>query len=74
MSISTELIAANKTLEEIKTYIEADAVVYLPIEDLKEIFQELPTCMACLDKQYPTFGALEALQKIEEERIHSGGR
>ena len=74
MSVTTELIAANKTLEGIKEYIEADAVIYLPLDDLKEIFSKLPTCMACLDGKYPTEGALEALRMIENERLESGGR
>jgi len=74
MSVTTELIAAQKSLEEIRTYIKADAMIYLPIDDLKDIFFELPICMACLDGKYPTLGAIEALQQIEQERLDAGGR
>ena len=75
MSVKTELIAAQKTVEQIKEYIEADALIYLPLDDLKSIFSDfLPTCMACLDGIYPTEGALDALRKIEEERLEAGGR
>lgn len=74
MSVTTELIAAQKSLDDICRFIEADALIYLPIEDLKEIFEEMPTCMACLDGKYPTEGAAEALQLIEKERIDSGDR
>jgi amidophosphoribosyltransferase len=74
MSVTTELIAAQKSLEEIKSFIEADALIYLSTENLKEIFSELSICMACLDGKYPTEGAVEALRMIEEERLHSGGR
>jgi amidophosphoribosyltransferase len=75
MSVKTELIAAQKTVDQIKDYIEADALIYLPLEDLKSIFSDfLPTCMACLDGLYPTEGALDALRKIEGERIEAGGR
>lgn len=74
MSVTTELIAAQKSLEEIKSFIEADALIYLSAESLKEIFSEFSICMACLDGKYPTEGAIEALRMIEEERLHSGGR
>ncbi len=74
MSVTTELIAAQKSMEEIRLFIEADALIYLPLEELKEIFAELPTCMACLDGFYPTKGADDALSLIEQERIDAGGR
>lgn len=70
MSVTTELIAANKSHEEIRAYLGADALIYQSVEDLKEIFDEfLPTCMACLTGHYPTANALQALQSIEEERL-----
>jgi amidophosphoribosyltransferase len=74
MSVTTELIAAQKSLDEIKSYIEADALIYLSTESLKEIFSDFSICMACLDGKYPTEGAVEALRMIEEERLNSGGR
>ncbi len=74
MSVTTELIAAQKSLEDIQQYIGADALIYQSLEDLKALFSELPTCMACLDGMYPTEGAAEALRLIEQERLESGGR
>jgi len=74
MSVTTELIAAQKSLAEIRSYIEADALIYLSTESLKEIFSDFSICMACLDGKYPTEGAVEALRMIEEERLNSGGR
>ena len=74
MSVTTELIAAQKSLDEIKSYIEADALIYLSTESLKEIFSDFSICMACLDGKYPTEGAVEALRMIEKERLNSGGR
>lgn len=71
MSVTTELIAANKSLEEIKNYIGADALIYQSLEDLKKQFDDmgLNTCMACLSGDYPTENALLALKQIEEERL-----
>lgn len=74
MSVTTELIAAQKSLDDIRRYIGADALIYQTLEDLKLIFKDLPTCMACLDGKYPTKGAKEALHLIERERIEAGGR
>lgn len=69
MSVTTELIGAQKTEQEICDYIGADALIYQTLDDLKSLFTELPTCMACLSGKYPTPNAKEALQLIEEERL-----
>lgn len=71
MSVTTELIAANRTIDEIKDYIGADALIYQSLEDLKEQFDEMGmnTCMACLSGDYPTANAELALLQIEEERM-----
>ena len=70
MSVTTELIAANRTNEDIRKYIGADALVYQSLGELKEQFDAmgLNTCMACLSGEYPTPNAELALQQIEEER------
>ena len=70
MSVTTDLIAAHRTHEEVRAYIGADALIYQDVEDLKQIFDEfLPTCMACLTGHYPTPNALAALHDIEAERL-----
>lgn len=71
MSVTTELIAANKTVDEIRNYIGADALIYQSLEELKMQFDEmgLNTCMACLSGEYPTANADIALRQIEEERL-----
>ncbi len=69
MSISTELIAANKTLEAIKDFIEADALFYNTAEDLDHIFANFSTCTACYTGNYPTDNAQAALKHIERERL-----
>ncbi len=70
MSMTTELIAANKSIEEIRDYIGADAVIYQSLSELKNQFDEMGvnTCMACLSGDYPTPNAQLALQEIERER------
>jgi len=71
MSVTTELIAANKTIEGIRDYIGADALIYQELDELKKQFDEmgLNTCMACLSGEYPTANAELALRQIEEERM-----
>lgn len=70
MSISTELIAANKTIKEIKEYIGADELFYNTAEDLKSIFEEsFSVCSACYSGKYPTKDALSVVKNIERERI-----
>jgi len=73
MSVTTELIAANRTIENIRNYIGADALIYQSLEDLKVQFDELGlnTCMACLSGEYPTKNSEEALRTIEQERIEA---
>ncbi len=68
MSISTELIAANKSIEEIKDFIEADALFFNTAEDLDHIFENFSTCTACYTGKYPTNNALDALKHIEQKR------
>ena len=70
MSMTTELIAANKSVEEICTHIGADAVIYQSLSELKDQFDAMGinTCMACLSGDYPTPNAQLALRQIEQER------
>src|SRR5258707_315446 len=51
------LIAANKTIEEIRAFIGADSLAYLSLEGLKKACGEGETatyCSACYTGQYPT--------------------
>src|SRR3979490_1317976 len=51
-----ELIAANKTIEEIRAFIGADSLAYLSLEGLKKACGEGETathCSACHTGQYP---------------------
>ena len=52
-----QLIAANKSIDEIRDYIGADSLAYLSLEGLKEACGEGdPTkyCTACYTGNYPT--------------------
>ena len=68
MSVKTELIAANKTIDEIKDYIEADALFYLKPENLDEIFDTFATCKACFTGKYPAGNVDQMLEDIEQEK------
>jgi amidophosphoribosyltransferase len=52
-----QLIAANKSLEEICRYIGADSLAYLSLEGLKKACGEgekTSYCSACYTGKYPT--------------------
>ncbi len=48
-----QLIAYNRTLEDICKVIGADSLGYLDIERLHEMAQELPICKGCFTGNYP---------------------
>jgi amidophosphoribosyltransferase len=49
-----ELIAKDKTLEEIAKWVGANKVIYLEESDLNEAIDEKNLCMACVNNNYPT--------------------
>jgi amidophosphoribosyltransferase len=52
-----ELIAANNTVEEIRRFVEADTLGYLPLSKLREAVgddRKLDYCYACYTGDYPT--------------------
>lgn len=48
-----QLIAYNRTIEEIRDIIGADSLGYLGIERLAEMAEELPICKGCFTGKYP---------------------
>lgn len=48
-----QLIAYNRSIEEIKGIIGADSLGYLKLERLHEMVQGLPICMGCFTGEYP---------------------
>ena len=48
-----QLIAYNRSLEEIRQIIGADSLGYLGIERLEELAGSLPICKGCFEGEYP---------------------
>ncbi|MGZ3748142.1 MAG: amidophosphoribosyltransferase [Pseudobdellovibrionaceae bacterium] len=68
-----ELLANNKSLQNLEEELSADGVIYQDIEALKDALfpkKNITPCMACLNKQYPTDigGANELIQLRNEDR------
>jgi amidophosphoribosyltransferase len=71
MSVKKEILASHYNIDEIHKYIGADAVVYQSLDDLKEMYSDLPICHACFSGEYPTGITKELLAEIEEEKLGS---
>ena len=69
MSVDKELIASEKKIEEIRQFIGADKLFYLPISELKNIFKD-SMCDACFSGNYPTNISKKDLERIKEERTN----
>ncbi|PIQ86174.1 MAG: amidophosphoribosyltransferase [Candidatus Omnitrophica bacterium CG11_big_fil_rev_8_21_14_0_20_45_26] len=65
-----ELIAANKSMAEIKGYLEVDSIGYLSVEGLlKSVsFPKESYCTACFTADYPT-AIQDELDKFKLERL-----
>ena len=48
-----QLIAHNRTVEEICQLIGADSLAFLKLERLHEMAEGLPICTACFNGRYP---------------------
>ncbi|MBF0407936.1 MAG: amidophosphoribosyltransferase [Candidatus Riflebacteria bacterium] len=68
MSIRTELIAANNSIEDIRKYLGADAMIYQSLEDLNELYCDQGLCTACFSGEYPIGMNSNVLLEIEQER------
>ena len=70
-----QLIAANKSVEEIRQFIGADSLAYVSLEGLKKACgegEQTTYCTACYTGEYPTdFVAIDDIQPaiFENERI-----
>jgi len=53
MSTYDELIANNKTIDQIRKYLGADSLVYISLDGLKQAI-DLPVCTACITNEYHT--------------------
>lgn len=68
MSLQREMVAASVPQEKLAQALGADAVVYQSLEDLKDLYRDLPCCFACFSGEYPIDGSKELLREIEQER------
>jgi amidophosphoribosyltransferase len=71
MSIKREMIAAMYSEADTARYIGADALVYQSLDDLRDLYADLPCCYACFSGEYPTPMSAGLLQEIETERVCS---
>jgi amidophosphoribosyltransferase len=76
MPTRKELIANNKSVNEIKKYLEVDELIYQDIDSLSEAVMRKgdhhidQPCMACFDKKYITNDMnVEKINELEDMRI-----
>lgn len=71
-----ELIAANKSVEEIRKAIGADSLAYLSVEDLVASIGlgKENMCLGCVTDKYPTAFGNEIAQKMKKEGRKDGVR
>lgn len=63
-----QLIASNKSFEQIANTIRADSAFFLEVEELKKAFDGLNVCMACLNGDYPV--DIDQAQEMINSRIN----
>jgi len=71
MSSTREIIAAHYQPDQLARYIEADAVVYQTLDDLKALYEDLPCCYACFSGEYPTGPTAAILDDVAAEKAGS---
>jgi amidophosphoribosyltransferase len=61
-----QLIAHNRSIEEISQRIGADSLGYLLVEDLKELSEGLPYCHGCFTGDYPLDLPTEDIRGLDD--------
>lgn len=61
-----QLIAHNRSVEEIARIIGADSLGYLRVEDLQELAEGLPYCHGCFTGEYPLDPPTVDIRGLEE--------
>ncbi len=69
-----ELLASNRTIDQIKEELGVDALIYQEIDDLVKAIGTSHLCMACLTGRYPTPIARKLRKKIELRLIDDDKR
>jgi amidophosphoribosyltransferase len=68
MPIKKELIASDKTVEEVRQHIGADVLLYLDKESLLRAINSKNLCTACLDGKYPVRVSEQVIKDFEKTR------
>lgn len=66
--IKTELIAARKSVEEIRKFLGLDELTYQSLEGLKKAIGLPGLCTACLTGRYPTPVTARLMKEVAEAR------
>ncbi|MFH1545265.1 MAG: amidophosphoribosyltransferase [archaeon] len=74
MPVKSELIASDKTIKEIREFIEADYLIYNSIPGLRKAIGLKGLCMACLDGRYPSKVPKETIEEFGKERTEERKR
>lgn len=53
MPTKADLISANKSIEELREYLDVDSLDFLSVPNLKELLQSENHCFGCFTEQYP---------------------
>lgn len=69
MSRRDEMIASKKSEEEIRLFIEADALIYPTVEDFRKLYKGEKFCDACFSSDYPTEVSEKVFYSIEKEKL-----
>jgi amidophosphoribosyltransferase len=71
MASREELLAANKTLDEIRTIVGADSLGYLSVEGLMKVVggSKGGFCDACFTGNYPVPVQLELTKQVLEQGV-----
>lgn len=70
---STDLLAHDKTAEQLADYIGVEKVIFLDEEDIRAAVGIQKLCMACVNKQYPTAIAEGELYSKERKKARAAG-
>lgn len=54
MASHNELMAYNKSLDEIKNWLDCNSITYINIETIKKVLARNNMCTGCFDGKYPT--------------------
>lgn len=72
ISRQNEIIASTRSVEDIRQYIGADALIYPSLSDLHSLFSPSSHCDACFSGNYPTQVNQETFSTIAKEKASAG--